>query len=175
MKLLKKAIHPSIDDISKLSILERTSARAIVMNGEEILLLYTQRYNDYSLPGGGVDPNESIEEGLLRELSEETGAQNVKIIGELGLYEEYRPWYKPDPDIVHMLSYCYYCSADRELGETKYEDYERKNGMKPLWINIHKAIEHNKKTLKEGEVSGLSLEREIFLLEEVARTIKKES
>lgn len=73
MKLLRKVIHPSLsNDYGTVFI--RNTARAIVLKGEQILLLYTARYDDYSLPGGGVDEGESIEQGLLRELHEETGA-----------------------------------------------------------------------------------------------------
>ena len=167
MKLLKKVIHPSIKDISKMSVFKRRTTRAIVLDGDEILLLYTKRYDDYSLPGGGVDEGESIEVGLVRELQEETGAQNINILSEFGVYEEFRPWYKPEFDLVHMISHCYHCSADRHLGPTRYEDYENKNGMRPLWMNIHEAIKHNLQTLKTGKVSGLSIEREIFLLKSI--------
>lgn len=171
MKTLKVAYHPSIKDLSENTVFKRLSTRAIVVDKKEILLLYTKRYNDYSLPGGGIDADESIEEGLIRELSEETGAKNIKVLSEFGIYEEYRPWYKPDFDIVHMISYCFVCSADKELGDTKYENYEINNGMKPVWINIHEAIKHNEMTLKNDSSSGLSIEREIFLLKEIAKTL----
>ena len=36
-----------------------------------------------------------------------------------GVYEEYRPWYKPDYEIQHMLSYCYTCEIEKELDAIK--------------------------------------------------------
>ena len=98
MRLLKTTIHPTIN-ITHGRQFTRPTARAIVFKQQYILLMYTQRYDDFSLPGGGVDLHESIEQGLIRELNEETGAQNIKICSEFGLYEEYRPWYKDDFDI----------------------------------------------------------------------------
>lgn len=83
--------------------------------------------------------------GMVRELQEETGAQNIHNIKPYGIYEEFRPWYKDDADVIHMHSYCYTCKVDRELGETAYEDYEINNGMKAVWMNIHQAIAHNEK------------------------------
>lgn len=102
MQLLKSTRHPSLLNIDGASF-TRKATRAIVLDGENILLLYTERYHDYSLPGGGVDDGEAITDGLKRELKEETGAQNIEVIAEFGLYEEYRPWYKEDFDIIHML------------------------------------------------------------------------
>jgi hypothetical protein len=83
MRLLKTAIHPDIppEDIlpgSNLTIVTRHAARGIVIKGESILLLYTQRYHDYSLPGGGID--------------------NIKAFAR---YDEYRPWYKSNADVIH--------------------------------------------------------------------------
>ncbi|MEH6454563.1 MAG: DNA mismatch repair protein MutT, partial [Psychromonas sp.] len=49
-------------------------------------------------------------------------------------------------------------------GRTNYEDYEIKNGMKPVWINIYDAIAHNEQTIKNSDKKGMSIERETFLL-----------
>ena len=104
---------------------------------------------------------------MIRELSEETGAKDIKNIKPFGAYEEYRPWYKPDYDIQHMISYCYTCEVNKELGNSNFESYEIKNGMKALWVNIHEAIKHNKKTMATSEKKGMSIERETFLLERI--------
>ena len=135
-----------------------------MLNGSNILLLYTERYHDYSLPGGGIDEGEAHHCALIRELKEETGAQNVRNIREFGLYEEYRPWYKADFDIVHMESYCYFCDIDEELSEPEFEAHELANGMVPKWMNIHAAIAHNEETMANSEKKGMSIERETFLL-----------
>jgi len=166
MRLLKSTTHPDIKDLSAKSF-SRKATRAIVLNGENILLLYTKRYHDYSLPGGGVNEGESIIDGLIRELKEETGAHNVKGIMEFGLYEEYRPWYKSGFDIMHMQSYCYTCTIDDELLEPELEAHELSNGMHPVWMNIHQAITHNEETIAKSEKKGLSIERETFLLKRI--------
>lgn len=164
MKIIRKSIHPKVDPLESKSTFQRKAARAIVLNGDEILLLYTKKYDDYSLPGGGVDKGEDIIKGLIRELEEETGAQNIRDISEFGIYEEFRPWYKPDFDIIHMISYCYTCSVDYELGETNYEHYEVSNGMNPVWINLDKAIAHNEKVMKTSDKKGMSIDRETYIL-----------
>jgi ADP-ribose pyrophosphatase YjhB (NUDIX family) len=163
MRLLKSTIHPDITDLSAKSF-TRKATRAIVTNGENILLLYTKRYHDYSLPGGGIDAGESNIDGLIRELKEETGAHNVQNIQEFGLYEEYRPWHKQGFDIVHMQSYCYLCTIDDELLAPELESHEINNGMHPVWMNIYQAISHNEDTIANSDKKGLSIERETFLL-----------
>ena len=82
MRLLKTTLHPDVSplDITPASdrvLITRHAARGIVIKGESILLLHTQRYNDYSLPGGGIDDGEDEIAGLKRELQEETGASGV--------------------------------------------------------------------------------------------------
>jgi len=163
MRLLKTAIHPDAYSQSS-SKFYRKATRAIVLNGDNILMLYTKRYNDYTLPGGGIDDGEDIVDGLIRELKEETGAKNVTNIQPFGRYEEYRPWYKDDCDVIHMDSYCFTCDIDDELGDTELEDYEINNGMRPVWLNIHEAIKHNENTMDNSDKKGFSIERETFLL-----------
>ncbi|MCG6340861.1 NUDIX domain-containing protein [Vibrio fluvialis] len=171
MRHLHIATHPEVEPLSQQRILQRKAARAIVLDGEDILMLYTERYHDYTLPGGGVDEDEDILQGMVRELQEETGAQNIHNIKPFGLYEEFRPWYKDDADVMHMVSYCFTCKIDRELGDTNYEDYEIKNGMKPVWINIRDAITHNELTMAESDKKGMSIERETFLLRLIAKEL----
>ncbi|CAH8239923.1 DNA mismatch repair protein MutT [Vibrio aestuarianus] len=171
MRHLNTLIHPDIDHLDNKIIFQRNAARAIVLDGEDILMLYTERYHDYTIPGGGVDEGEDIIAAMVRELQEETGAQNIHSIKPFGLFEELRPWFKDNADVVHMLSYCYTCKINRQLGKTNYEDYEQKNGMKPVWINIHDAIAHNEKTMAESPKKGMSIERETFLLHLIAKEL----
>lgn len=163
MRLLRSTVHPDIETLAGRTF-HRKAARGIILDGENILMLYTARYHDYTLPGGGIDAGEDAIQGLVRELEEETGARNIRDIREFGLYEEFRPWYKPEHDIMHMESYCYVCTIDAELGDTQLEDYEINNGMKPVWINIYDAIRHNEATITNSEKKGMSIERETFLL-----------
>ena len=149
----------------------RIATRAIILKGEMILMLYTERYHDYTLPGGGLDEGEDLQQGLIRELKEETGAQNIRNIREFGLYEEFRPWYKTDFAIMQMKSYCYLCDIDAQLGETQLEDYEIKNGMKAVWLNIYDAIKHNEQTMLHSDKKGMSIERETFLLKLIAEEL----
>lgn len=163
MRLLKIHTHPDLKSIEGQTVFTRLATRAIALNNKDILVLHTKRYDDYSLPGGGLDEHEDKITGMKRELIEETGAQNIRDIKSFGIYEEFRPWHKDDFDVQHMISYCYTCSVDQALGTTKHEDYEKKNGMKPLWMNLEEIIKHNESIIKSSPQKGLSVERETFL------------
>ncbi len=167
MQILKTHFHPDVKDLSDKSTFTRLSTRSIAMIDDNILLMYTERYDDYSLPGGGLDQEEDIVEGMIRELSEETGAIGITNIQPFGIYEEYRPWYKPEFDVQHMISYCYTCDVHPELGIPNLESYEIKNGMKASWVNIHEAIKHNRETMLSSDKKGMSIERETFLMERI--------
>jgi ADP-ribose pyrophosphatase YjhB (NUDIX family) len=172
LKLLAKLMHKDVEPIQG-RIFERKAARGIILDGSKILLLYTKRYNDYSFPGGGVDEHEDLITGLRRELAEETGAKEIKILSEFGYIDEYRPHYKPDYDSIHMLSYFYVCEVVGNHYEAlQLEDYEISNGMSVVWIDIFEAIEHNKKVMESNESTmGLSIERETMALELVAKEL----
>jgi 8-oxo-dGTP pyrophosphatase MutT (NUDIX family) len=171
LKLLQTMVHRSVKQVEG-KVYERRAARGIVLDGSKILLLYTKRYNDYSFPGGGVDAHEDLISGLKRELAEEIGASNIEILQEFGYIDEYRPHHKPDYDLIHMLSYFYVCKLDVDFNNTALEDYEVANGMKPVWIDIHEAIAHNKQVMTKQEASmGFSIERETFVLEKIAQML----
>ncbi|MCK8047035.1 NUDIX domain-containing protein [Shewanella sp. 1CM18E] len=171
MRLLKSTVHADLSHLTAAELtaksFHRQAARGIILKGEEILMLYTERYHDYSIPGGGVDEGEDIQSGLIRELEEETGAQHIEIISEFGRYEEFRPWNREGFEVVHMDSFCFVCDIHAELGETKLEAHEIQNGMTPVWINIHQAIAHNEHTIANSPKKGMSIERETFLLKQI--------
>jgi ADP-ribose pyrophosphatase YjhB (NUDIX family) len=165
LRLIKKMIHKDVEKLEGRTF-ERRAARGIILKGSKILLLYTKRYNDYSFPGGGVDPEEDLITGLKRELAEETGAKNIEVLSEFGYIDEYRPHYKAEYDLIHMLSYFYICKIDDDFEDVALEDYELANGMSSIWIDIHKAISHNKEVIACKEASmGFSIERETLALE----------
>ncbi len=168
MTLITKIVHPDVTSMTG-NILARRAARGIVLRDTSILLVFTERYNDFSFPGGGVADGEDLIEGLRRELEEETGARNVRVTRNYGYIEELRPHWKPGFDLMHMTSHFYFCDIDPELRATRMEHYERANGMRPVWVGLNEAIAHNRAVMQRQETTmGLSIQRETFMLEKLA-------
>jgi 8-oxo-dGTP pyrophosphatase MutT (NUDIX family) len=49
------------------------AAGGVVTRGGEIAVVHREKYDDWSLPKGKLDPDESAEAAALREVEEETG------------------------------------------------------------------------------------------------------
>lgn len=163
--------HPDLPTIDGVKF-ERQAVRAVVLYGNDVLLLYTRRYNDYSFPGGGLGAGETPEDGLVRELREETGATGVRIGRYLGYGDEYRPSQRAGQDLLFMRSHFYLCQADPILGNAEPEAYEVTNGMVPRWINTDEAIAHNESVLRDRPANmGMSIHRETLMLRYVAENV----
>jgi len=62
------------------------SVTAVVTNeAGELLLVHKTDNGLWALPGGGMDPGESIAQAAVRETKEETG-MDIEVVGVIGLY-----------------------------------------------------------------------------------------
>lgn len=92
-----------------------TIAKALVRRPDGLVLALTRsardyhRPGEYDLPGGGLESGEIVEEGVARELNEETGLIHVKDLRLLYATAVYRPG---DPDDrwsePRIVTYCLY-------------------------------------------------------------------
>jgi len=63
-----------------------TIPQAVVLRGQDVLLVKRDSPALWELPGGGVLPGETLEDAVRREVHEETGVR-VEIVELLGWYE----------------------------------------------------------------------------------------
>lgn len=66
------------------------SAGGVVIGPGNKIIIVSQNGNSWSLPKGHLEPGENEEEAAIREIFEESGIQDVKIIEKLGEYDRGR-------------------------------------------------------------------------------------
>lgn len=76
----------------------RVSVSALIFEKERVLLAHRRAIDWWNLPGGAVDPGETVDEALRREVREETGLE-VEVGQLVGVYS------KPLKQEV-VLSFC---------------------------------------------------------------------
>lgn len=117
-----------------------------MISDEKILLTYEVNTDQWFIPGGGLEGDESFEECCVRELTEETG-YIVKTHNQyLTINEYYEEWF--------FVSHYFICNV---VGETKMELTEREAlaGLEPRWITLKEAIEIFSKYQDYADVSEM--------------------
>lgn len=110
----------------------REACRGIVICNDKILLTYEVNTNQWFIPGGGIESNESLEECCVRELAEETGYIVKPNKQYLTINEYYEEWL--------FVSHYYICDYIDET-ERKLTKREVEVGLEPRWISLKEAID----------------------------------
>jgi len=107
------------------------AARAIVIEGNKILVMHRNKHGSqyFTLVGGRVNDNETIEQALVREVKEETGLEVIR--ARLVFVEEH-----PAP---YNEQYIFLCEvAPHE--SVAIQDTSEEGFMNRIDINIHKPL-----------------------------------
>lgn len=114
----------------------RFTARAIIKNHlDEYAVLFAKDFGLYSLPGGGIDADENIEDALIREVYEETGV-NIVNVEELGYVEENRAHCD-----YTQISYYFIVTTDSKYLCPHLTEEETKHGTTVDWYTFDEAYQ----------------------------------
>lgn len=118
-----------------MKIVKKSGGIVISDMGE--ILLVTSSKGLVTLPKGGLEADETYREAALREIKEESGLKNVKIIRELGTI--IRPGYTHenlDHPTVEKHIKIFLCRTDEH-----YLQPVDKSVLKAEWVSIKNALE----------------------------------
>jgi 8-oxo-dGTP pyrophosphatase MutT (NUDIX family) len=158
--------------------IERRTVRAVILNDQnQVLMLYSKTFDDYTFPGGGIKFMEDQKTALVRELHEELGAIGIEIIKPIGYTIEKRFGLNGSGQ-VYLQSSTYYLTKIHQFGATSFVGREQEHGLESRWINPEDAIRHNQQVKNDikHQNQGLRtvLPREEAVLE-IIKEIKNES
>ncbi len=111
----------------------RPSAYAIIVHAEKLLLLKTKSRGKFFVPGGAINVGEKLEEGLIREVMEETNIQ-IKVEKFLFFREKFF-YYDPLGKSWQIFAFFYLCSpVTFDISDKNCESDEETEI--PCWIEI---------------------------------------
>jgi 8-oxo-dGTP pyrophosphatase MutT (NUDIX family) len=136
MKLTKLLNDENISDEEIKDYKHRTAVRVIIFDQDNKIAVVHAKINKYhELPGGGVEKDESLEEGAIRESREEAGCE-VKIIQEIGVIKEYLR----DKKLINE-THCFTAELIGEKNKLELQKDEIEEGMDIIWVDFDKVIE----------------------------------
>jgi ADP-ribose pyrophosphatase YjhB (NUDIX family) len=136
-------------------ITAKEAVRAVIIHDNLILLMYSNTDQMYGTPGGGLILNESKLDTLHRELLEEIGATQVKVIEHIGYTEEIRESRSLYGKVAKIVSDYYHVDVMHFIS-SKLEDYEEEMGLIPMWVKIDEAIRQNQQMIKSLNQTKIS-------------------
>ena len=136
MNLLKLLNDENITEEEIKTFKHRRVVRVIAHDQEgKIALVHAKIRNYYELPGGGVEENETLEEGAVREVKKEEAGCDVKITGEVGIVREYLK----SKELINE-TFCFTANVVSEKGDLRLMQDEIEEGMEIVWVDIDEAV-----------------------------------
>jgi 8-oxo-dGTP diphosphatase len=111
---------------------------AIIFNEQGKVLMFLRKGKEWERGWepvkGAINVGETEEQAVIREIKEETGLKNIKIIGKLPkIYLGERPWKKGKLKVKASVFVCKYIGGKIILGEPEHIDYR--------WMDVEEAKE----------------------------------
>ena len=110
------------------SSFSRPSARGIIIKNGKAAMIYSQKYNYYKFPGGGIEADEKKIDALVREVLEETGL--CVILDTVQEYGQVHCIQKGDfEDVFIQDNYYFLCDVETNIKPQNLDAYEADEGF----------------------------------------------
>ncbi len=142
-------------DIPESEVYFRPTAYSVIIHDGKVLVAKSRAAQKYNFPGGAIDEGEEIEEGLKREIKEETGIE-VEIV-KLVRFSEGNYYWNPSNVAANFYVYYFLCKPlTFEL--LTVDEVEDGDAQAPEWIKIEEINDEN---LLRAEMGGVEILRSI--------------
>ena len=150
----------------------RQAVRAVIMNGNKILMANLEKTGEFKFPGGGVKENETLNEALKREVLEEVGFKVIKIIEKIGIITEFDKAKEGKNYFFKMTSVYFLVEIENVQLKQNLEKDEEELMYKPCWIDIKEALVTNKNLIVKNMEKTPGIYRETMALEKIIEKYK---
>lgn len=156
-------------------VYRRPSARAVILKDGKVLLNYVKKFDCYEFPGGGIEPGETPEHAVCREVAEETGRIVIpESVREFGIVIR-RQQDSNDPDgIFEQENYYYFCDVTDECVPRKPDEHEILDGAEPVWTETLAIPVHRNRRAFERHGEPF-IQREMRVMDMADEELRKRS
>lgn len=119
--------------ITALAEIHRQRAAVVILSAGRVLLIHRLKHGQeyYIIPGGGVEPGETVEQAALREIREETGLE-IELDGILWEYVN-----RGHPETYFLATRF---SGSLGLGGPELAEQSAENIFQLEWVELSQAV-----------------------------------
>lgn len=142
LAIIAFALSPTFYILRRMKIKRYQAAGGVVVHQQQVLVLRKHQRAENILPKGRVEPGESLDAAALREVHEETGFQNLRVLTNLGT--EHVEFIRGDEQVIRDETYFLMELLDLTRNfAIDYDDAEEDRAVFELhWFPMDEAEAH---------------------------------
>ena len=143
----------------------RDASRVIVVQDGKVALLYSTKEGYYKFLGGGIEPGETVQMALHREVLEECGRKlNLQSITPFGYVEERYKSQVVEGELFESISHYYWASFAEGQISAQFDAYEKTKGLVFNFYQLYQAIIANQQYYNKTGSNMILRELKVMLL-----------